>query len=113
MKDFDRKASVPYLKCVTCKIRVPGAGSGTDLTDVSCPGCGQSLEPVVYLADVLGYRSSNLHDSPVPQRVADISGGRAAAEADLDADRWLGEGGSLSPEALAEAVALPRPRTAP
>jgi hypothetical protein len=45
--------------------------------------------------------------------VADISGGRAAAEADLDADRWLGEGGSLSPEALAEAVALSRPGTGP
>jgi hypothetical protein len=108
---------VPYLKCVSCKIRVSGAASGTDLTDVSCPGCGQSLEPVANLADVLGYRSSNLHDSPPPPRVAgrvaDISGGRAAAEADLDADRWLGEGGSLSPDALAEAVAPPSPRTGP
>jgi hypothetical protein len=108
---------VPYLKCVTCKIRVSGAGAGTDLTDVSCPSCGQALEPVANLAGVLGYRSSNLHDSPAAPRaagrVADISGGRAAAEADLDADRWLGEGGSLSPEALAEAVALPRPGTGP
>jgi hypothetical protein len=88
-----------------------------DPRNASCPGCGQSLEPVANLADVLGYRSSNPHDSPVPpraaERVADISGGQAAAEADLDADRWLGEGGSLSPEALAEAVALPRLRTGP
>jgi hypothetical protein len=44
--------------------------------------------------------------------VTDISGGRAAAEAQLDSDRWLNEGGSLAPEMLAEAVALRiRPRT--
>jgi hypothetical protein len=50
---------------------------------------------------VLGFRCPNEHDSPVPPRVAerpaDISGGRAAAQAQLDADRWLGEGGSLPP----------------
>lgn len=100
---------MPYLKCVPCKIRVSGAGAGTDLTGGSCPGCGQSLEPVGKLAEVLGFRTPNIYDSSVPPRVGDISGGRAAAEADLDADRWLNEGGSLLPEALAEAVALPRP----
>jgi hypothetical protein len=104
---------VPYLKCVPCKIRVPGAEAGADLTDGSCPGCGQPLEPVAKLAEVLGYRSPKLRDSSVPARVADISGGRAAAEAHLDADRWLDDGGSLSPEALAEAVALPRLGTGP
>jgi hypothetical protein len=105
---------VPYLKCVSCKIRVSGAGAGTDLTDGSCPDCGQSLEPVANLVEVLGFRTPNIHNSSVPPRVADISGGRAAAEAHLDAERWLREGGSLLPEALAEAVALPRPpRTGP
>jgi hypothetical protein len=43
--------------------------------------------------------------------MSDISGGRAAAEAQLEADRWLDEGGALPPEAIAEAVALPRPTT--
>jgi hypothetical protein len=101
---------VPYFKCVPCKIRVSVAGAGTDLTDGSCPGCGLSLEPVAKLTEVLGFRSPNLFDGAVPPRVAervtDISGGRAAAEAQLDSDRWLNEGGSLAPEMLAEAVAL-------
>jgi hypothetical protein len=104
---------VPYFKCVPCRIRVSVSGAATDLTDGSCPGCGRSLEPVAKLTDVMGFRSPNLHDRSVPPRIAgrisDISGGRAAAEAQLDADRWLDEGGALPPEAIAEAVALPRP----
>jgi hypothetical protein len=90
------------------------AGAATDLTDGSCPGCGQSLEPVAKLAEVMGFRSPNLYDRSVPPRIAermsDISGGRAAAEAQLDADRWFDEGGALQREAIAEAVALPRPK---
>jgi hypothetical protein len=104
---------VPYFKCVSCRIRVSVAGAATDLTDGSCPGCGQSLEPVAKLTELMGFRSPNLYDRSVPPRIAermsDISGGRAAAEAQLEADRWLDEGGALPPEAIAEAVALPRP----
>jgi hypothetical protein len=104
---------VPYFKCVPCKIRVSAAGPGTDLTGGSCPGCGLSLEPVAKLTEVVGFRSPNVFDPALPPRVADrvtdISGGRAAAEALLDADRWLNEGGSLAPELLAEAVALQIP----
>jgi predicted RNA-binding Zn-ribbon protein involved in translation (DUF1610 family) len=104
---------VPYFKCVSCRIRVSVAGAATDLTDGSCPSCGQSLEPVAKLTDVVGFRSPNLYDSSIPPRIAermsDISGGRPAAEAQLEADRWLDEGGALPPEAIAEAVALPRP----
>jgi hypothetical protein len=62
---------------------------------------------------VVGFRSPNVFDPALPPRVAervtDISGGRAAAEALLDSDRWLNEGGSLAPEMLAEAVALEIP----
>ena len=104
---------MPYFKCVSCRIRVSVAGAATDLTDGSCPGCGQALEPVAKLTDVMGFRSPNLHDPSVPpriaDRVADISGGRAAADAQLDADRWLDDGGGLLPESIAEAMALPRP----
>jgi hypothetical protein len=67
----------------------------------------------VKLTEVLGFRSPNLLDPSVPPRiagrVADISGGRAATEAQLEIDRWLDEGGSLRPEQLAEAVALDLP----
>jgi hypothetical protein len=104
---------VPYFKCVSCRIRVSVAGADTDLTDGSCPGCGRSLQPVAKLTDVMGFRSPNLYDRSVPPRIAermsDISGGRAAAEAQLEADRWLDVGGALPPEAIAEALALPRP----
>ena len=102
-----------YLKCVPCKIRVSKAGAGTALTDGSCPGCGSPLEPVVKLTEVLGFRSPNLFDAEVPprvaERVADISGGRAAADAHLETDRWFDEGGSPAPALLADALALEIP----
>jgi hypothetical protein len=47
----------------------------------------------VKLTDVLGFRSPNLLDPSappgVPRPVADISGGRAIAEAQLETDRWV------------------------
>ncbi len=102
-----------YLKCVPCKIRVSKAGAGTALSDGSCPQCGSALEPVVKLTEVLGFHSPNVFDAEVPprvaERVADISGGRAAADAHLETDRWLDEGGSFAPELLAEAVELAVP----
>jgi hypothetical protein len=104
---------VPYFKCVPCRIRVSVAVTDTDLVDGSCPGCGLSLEPVAKLTDVVGFRSPALFDPAVlprlAQRVTDISGGRAAAEAQLDSDRWLNDGGSLAPELLAKAIALDIP----
>ena len=104
---------MPYFKCVPCKIRVSVAVADTDRMDGSCPGCGLSLEPVAKLTEVVGFRSPALFDAAVlprlAQRVTDISGGRAAVEAQLDSDRWLNEGGSLTPEMLAEAVALDIP----
>jgi hypothetical protein len=97
-------ALVPYFKCVPCKIRVSVTGAGAELTDGSCPGCGLSLEPVAQLTEVLGFRSPNLFDASIPPRVAepvaDISGGRAAAQAQLECD--------MLAEALA--VDIPRPR---
>jgi hypothetical protein len=55
------------------------------------------------LTEVMGFRSPNLFDASVPprvaERVADISGGRAAAEAQLATDRWV----------LAELVSLDVP----
>jgi hypothetical protein len=90
---------MPYFKCVPCKIRVSTAGADTALADGSCPGCGSSLEPVVRLEEVLGFRSPNLFDSSVPPRIAermsDITGGRAAIEAQLESDHWLAQAVAL------------------
>ncbi len=92
---------MPYFKCVSCRIRVSTAG--TERAGEPCPGCGMSLEPVAKLTDVLGFRSAKAFDSShlprVAQRVSDISGGRVAAEAQLETDRMLAVG-----------LALPRPQ---
>jgi hypothetical protein len=94
---------MPYFKCVPCKIRISAAGAGTVVTDASCPGCGSSLEAVTQLTEVVGFRSPDVFDRSLPPRVAarvtDISGGRTAADAQLESDRWL----------LAEAIALAIP----
>lgn len=94
---------MPYFKCVPCKIRVSTAGAGTDLAHASCPACGRSLESAGSVAELVGFRSPNQTAAQprVVQRLGDISGGRGAAQAQLDAERWLGEGGSLPPEDLA------------
>jgi hypothetical protein len=103
---------VPYLKCVPCRIRVSASGTGTALTDEACPNCARALQPVADLTDVVGFRSSNLLDPSVPpgiaERVADISGGRPVAQAQLEIDRWLDEGGSLAPKRR-----FPHRRTSP
>jgi hypothetical protein len=115
---FDRKGTlVPYLKCVSCRIRVSAAAAGADPTAASCPGCDQPLEPAASLIEVLGFRTPRIHDHSAlprrPDRVSDISGGREAAQAQHDAERWLDDGGRPLASALAESIALPRPRAGP
>jgi hypothetical protein len=95
---------VPYFKCASCKIRVSKAGAGTDLAHASCPACGQALQSVASVAELVGFRPPDAREGSVPrvaQAVADISGGRQAAQANLEAERWLSEGGSLPPDELA------------
>ena len=95
---------MPYFKCASCRIRVSKAGAGTDLAHATCPSCGQPLQSVASVAELVGFRPPDARGGSVSrlaQRVADISGGRRASEAHLDAERWLSEGGSLSPDDLA------------
>ncbi len=76
---------MPHFKCVACKTRLHSpAGPARDL----CPGCGSPLEPVGDLAEIVGFQSIAPSDR-------------------LDAESWLDDGDSFSPEALAEAMALP------
>jgi hypothetical protein len=111
-----------HFKCVACKTRQYCAPGQADVVGDLCPGCGSLLEPVSELAEVFGFRHitsrENVADGGPPgrhqqiaDRVDDFFAGREAivAEARLDAERWLDDGGSFSPEAGAEPMTPPTP----
>jgi hypothetical protein len=113
---------MPHFKCVACKTRLYSAAGPADLVGDLCPGCGSLLEPVGELAEIVGFRAIRhrggaADDSPpgaherIAGRVDDFFARREAilAQARLDAGRWVDDGGSFSPEAVAEAMALPTP----
>jgi hypothetical protein len=115
-----------HFKCVACKTRLYSAAGPTDLVGDLCPGCGSLLEPVGELAEIVGFRSikhrdSTAEDSPpsehqrIAHRVDDFFARREAilAQARLDAERWVDDGSSFSPEAVAQAMALPTPKETP
>jgi hypothetical protein len=117
---------MPHFKCLACKARLYSAAGPDDLVGDLCPGCGSLLEPVGELAEIVGFRAikhreSTADDSPpdthqrIAGRVDDFFARREAilAQARLDAGPWVDDGGSFSPEAVAEAVALPTPEEYP
>lgn len=110
-----------HFKCLACKTRLYSAAGPDDLVGDLCPGCGSLLEPVGELAEIVGFRSIKPRDSAaedgppgrhqrIADRVEDFFARREAilAQARLDAERWIDDSGSFSPEAVAEAMALPR-----
>jgi hypothetical protein len=117
---------MPHFKCVGCKTRLHRAASPVDLVGDLCPACGSLLEPVGELSEIVGFQSIKSRDSAadgkaprthrrIAARVEDLIARRGAilAQARLGAARWLDDGGSFSPEAVAEAVALPTPKETP
>jgi hypothetical protein len=117
---------MPHFKCVACKTRLYSAPAPADLVSDRCPGCGSLLEPVGELAEIVGFQSIKprdgaADDSPpgaherIAGRVDDFVARREAilAQARLDAVRWVDDGGSFRPEAVAEAMALRPPREYP
>ena len=95
------------------------AAGPDDLIGDLCPACGSLLKPVGDLAEIVGFRSiksrdGSADDAPpgthqrIAGRVEDIFARRAEILAQLDG---LGadDGGSLGPDALAQAIALPTP----
>jgi hypothetical protein len=117
---------MPHFKCSACRTRLYSAASPGDLVGDLCPGCGSLLEPVGELAEIVGFQSikdrdSEADDPPsgthqlIADRVEDFFARREAilAQARLDAERWVDDGGSFSPEAVAEAIALPAPKENP
>jgi hypothetical protein len=101
---------MPHLKCEACKIRLHSSEArGDDVGDL-CPGCGAPLEPVSDLSEIVGFQAASRDPartdmSPGHRRLADRIGEIRAARAALD------DGGGFSPEAVAQAAALPRPKT--
>jgi hypothetical protein len=114
---------VTYFKCVTCKARLYTAASPDRLIRDLCPGCGAMLEPVGELAELVGYRSIELRDTAEPQgghgvlidRFAEVLAAQRArsAQAALDAERWLDDGGSFTGIAAATAAVPPNPPAGP
>jgi hypothetical protein len=117
---------MPHFKCLACKARLYSAAGPDDLVGDLCPGCGSLLEPVGELAEIVGFRAikhreSTADDSPpdthqwIAGRVDDFFARREAilAQARLDPVRWVDDGGSFRPEAVAEAMALRPPREYP
>jgi ribosomal protein S27E len=112
-----------HFKCVACKTRQYCAARPADVVGDLCPGCGSLLEPVGELAEVFGFRHitsrENVADGgpvgrhqQIADRVDDFFARPAAtvAQASLDAERWIDDGGSFSPEAVAAATPRPTPR---
>jgi hypothetical protein len=111
---------MPHFKCVACKARLYSPAGAADLVGDLCPGCGSLLEPVAELSEIVGFRAIKPRGSSASsgaagahQRLADQIGvvrarrGANRSEAPLDAERWLDDGGSFGPGAVAEAVDLP------
>jgi hypothetical protein len=85
-----------------------------------CTGCGSALEPVAELVEIVGFRligARNRAAGRLEQQratgVGDLLARRAArqsvlAQARIDAERWIDDGGSFRLDA---AAALPRPTT--
>ena len=111
---------MPYFKCVACRIRLDRAGPEAVLFEGLCPICEMALEPADELAELVGFRSFDLaqgepsfETSPSARasstrkrsvgRVEDVMARRDApvAQARLDAERWIDDGGDFSAEAVA------------
>jgi hypothetical protein len=79
---------MPPFECAACEAGLYSAGRPADLAGDLCPSCGFPLEPAVGPAELVAFRS-------------------IIAQARLDAERWVDDGGSF------QAEALPLPRRQP
>jgi len=84
------------FKCVACNTRQHGAARPADLVGDLCPGCGASLEPV---------GGPPGRHQQIADRVDVFFARRepGVAEARLEAERWLDDGGRATAEAGVEA----------
>ena len=87
-----------HLKCDRCRIRVRSHQRPVGEVGELCPVCGSLLEPVQHLSELLGLQERKWEDTD-------------ELAADPDASRWLDDGGYVTPEAVAKALALPTPQS--
>ena len=110
---------MPHFKCVGCRTRLYSAARPADLDGDLCPSCGSLLEPVEELREIVGFQSIEQRDGAAhgsrPRRHQSIAGRVDAlfarreallAQARLDAERWVDDGGSFSSEVVAQAIAV-------
>jgi hypothetical protein len=117
---------MPHYKCEGCKTRLYSAPASADQVGDLCPGCGSLLEPVGELAEIVGFQSIKPREGaaddrtpgthrPIADRVHDLLPLREAirSHAPPDGARFVDDGGSVGPEAVAKAIALPIPNENP
>jgi hypothetical protein len=97
--------------CLRCRMRLHASAPELDLLLGMCPICGMSLGRASSGSGVMGFqlfgpRCARDQESSAPpsavRRPVDLEARRAAAQEDLDAERWLDQGDSVSGEAVAE-----------
>jgi len=107
-------------------MRLYSVASEANLVGELCPGCGSLLEPVGELAEIVGFQSIKYPDGAaegsalsrhrrLAARVNDLFARSEAvlSQKRFEAGRWDDDGGSVSPEVVAEAIALSTPRDNP
>ena len=73
MVDHRTKAgTMSHSKCVACKTRLFRAPGPPDHVGDLCPGCGELLEPVGSLAEVVGFRSIRPREEPIDEDAPDV-----------------------------------------
>ena len=107
-----------HYKCGACRARLQVSGQPAERVGDLCPECGSLLEPVVEIAELLGFRRIGpVTAQLMPRGPRRTSGSQIASMGSLrerqlerdhvDAECWLDEDDS----SRAAAVALPAPRT--
>jgi hypothetical protein len=117
---------MPHYKCEGCRTRLYTAVGPPDLVGDLCPSCGALLEPVGELAEIVGFQSIKPRDGAaddsapgthprIADRVHDLLPLREAIRSHAPPDRtlWVDDGGSVGPEVVAKAIALPIPDNSP
>ena len=66
---------MPYLKCVRCRIRIAGA-QAQDAIAPDCPVCGEPLDGVGTLTELMGFRLLTTEESAAEQTPLSTEGVR-------------------------------------